>query len=265
MTTMNWQQHHILLTGATGGLGQALCRQLTDKGARVTLIGRHVGRLQELASALQQPFLHADVLADDFIERVNAYVKAQNDYPVTALINNAAVTYVGQFEMAPRGDIARVVQTNLIRPMELCHLVLPQLPAHGWVMNIGSVFGAIGFPGQALYNASKFGLRGFTQGLQRERDGNQARVFYCAPRAIKTPLNDGLMESMNRVLKTSQDSPELVAQQVIKQLEKGTLNTTIGWPEKLFVRLNGLIPSLIDSSMKKPRQLLKQLTKGALS
>lgn len=264
MMNMNWQQQHILLTGATGGLGQALSRQLTKKGARVTLIGRSAGRLEELATALQQPFLLADVLADDFIERIDAYVKAQTDHPVTALINNAAVTFVGQFETAPPTEIERIIQTNLIRPMQLCRQLLPQLPASGWIMNIGSVFGAIGFPGQTLYNASKFGLRGFSQALQRERSPIEARVFYCAPRAMSTMLNDGIMDAMNRALNTPQDSPDFVAQQIVKQLEKGELNTTIGWPEKLFVRLNGLIPSLVDGTMKKPRRLLKQLTKGAL-
>lgn len=265
MNTIDWRNQHILLTGATGGLGQELARQLTDKGAKVTLIGRNLGKLEALAKSLQQPFLVADVLADDFIDVVDAYMKAQQQEPITALINNAAITFVGRFETAAPAVIENVIYTNLIRPMQLTQLVLPQLPSFGWVLNIGSVFGAIGFPGQTLYNASKFGLRGFTQGLQREREQTEAKVFYCAPRAIATSMNDGLMSMMNRALKTAEDTPEVVARQALRQIEKGHANATIGWPEKLLVRLNGILPGIVDGAMKKPRLLLKQLTKGAAS
>lgn len=265
MNTVNWRNQHVLLTGATGGLGQELARQLTAKGARVTLIGRNLKKLEALAESLQQPLLVADVLADDFLEVVDAYMQAQHEQPVTALINNAAITVVGPFESASVADIDTVIRTNLIRPMQLTQLVLPQLPNFGWVLNIGSVFGAIGFPGQTLYNASKFGMRGFTQGLQREREQTEAKVFYCAPRAIATSMNDGLMSIMNRALKTTEDTPEVVAHQALRQIEKGRANTTIGWPEKILVRLNGILPGIIDGAMKKPRLLLKQLTKGAAS
>ncbi|WP_417684412.1 SDR family oxidoreductase [Pseudidiomarina gelatinasegens] len=261
MKHFSWAKQHVVLTGATGGLGAELARQFSALGARVTLVGRNQETLSELAEQLQQPCLAADLLAPDFTEKLATYVQAQHQHPVTGLINNAAITQVGLFSQTTSTSIERVVQTNLIVPMLSCQKIMPLLPdADGWIMNIGSVFGAIGYPGQALYSASKFGLRGFTQALQREVGAQGIKVFYCAPRAIRTSMNQGLMSAMNKLLKTKEDSPAWVARQIINQIATGRRNQTLGWPEKLFARMNGLLPSMVDSSMKKPRAILKKLS-----
>lgn len=94
------------------------------------------------------------------------------------------ITQVGLFSQTTGASIEQVVQTNLIVPMLSCRTIMLLLPdADGWIMNIGSVFGAIGYPGQALYSASKFGLRGFTQALQRELGAQGVKIFYCAPQS----------------------------------------------------------------------------------
>jgi len=234
MSQFNWQQQTIVLTGAAGGLGQSLAEALSQRGARLIMVGRTSGTLDALAKRLNQtPFL---------------------------VINNAAVTHEGLFGNATADDIERVITTNLMVPIALTHDFLPVLSANkGWVLNVGSVFGAIGFPGQSLYCASKFGLRGFSEALNRELLNSDIHVMYAAPRAIKTSLNNGLISRLNTTLKTKQDAPQRVAQQLATQIENRSWLRTLGWPERLFVRLNGLWPEQVGRSLRKARDTLYQL------
>jgi short-subunit dehydrogenase len=261
MSKINWKSQSIVLTGACGGLGIQLAELLSAKGAKLLLLGRSEPELTALAAHLQQDCFVLDLCASDAISHLHQFIEQKN-LRITGLINNAATTHEGLLEDATSEDIQRVIDTNLTVPVALIHRLLPRLRAnHGWVMNIGSVFGAIGFPGQALYCASKFGLRGFSEALQRELQPEDVRVLYCAPRAIQTQLNNGVISCLNQQLKTSADAPEWVAQQIVHQIEQQQPLKTLGWPEKLFARLNGLLPELVNRSMKKPRILLHQLIK----
>lgn len=261
MSKINWKSQSIVLTGACGGLGTQLAEQLSAKGARLLLLGRSQPELTALAERLHQDYLVLDLRAPNATVQLHDFIEQQS-LSITGLINNAATTHEGLLEEATTEDIQRVIDTNLTVPVALIYRLLPRLRAnHGWVMNIGSVFGAIGFPGQALYCASKFGLRGFSEALQRELQPEDVRVLYCAPRAIQTQLNNGVISRLNQQLKTSADAPEWVAQQIVHQIEQQQPLKTLGWPEKLFARLNGLLPELVNRSMKKPRILLHQLIK----
>lgn len=259
MSQFNWQQQTIVLTGAAGGLGQALAEALSQRGARLIMVGRTSGTLDALAKRLNQtPFL-ADLTQQSERARLLKFITEQGA-AVTGLINNAAVTHEGLFGNATADDIERVITTNLMVPIALTHDFLPVLSANkGWVLNVGSVFGAIGFPGQSLYCASKFGLRGFSEALNRELLNSDINVMYAAPRAIKTSLNNGLISRLNTTLKTKQDTPQRVAQQLATQIESQSWLRTLGWPERLFVRLNGLWPEQVGRSLKKARDTLYQL------
>lgn len=259
MSQFNWQQQTIVLTGAAGGLGQSLAEALSQRGARLIMVGRTSGTLDALAKRLNQtPFL-ADLTQQSERARLLKFITEQGA-AVTGLINNAAVTHEGLFGNATADDIERVITTNLMVPIALTHDFLPVLSANkGWVLNVGSVFGAIGFPGQGLYCASKFGLRGFSEALNRELLNSDIHVMYAAPRAIKTSLNNGLISRLNTTLKTKQDAPQRVAQQLATQIENRSWLRTLGWPERLFVRLNGLWPEQVGRSLKKARDTLYQL------
>jgi len=224
MSQFNWQQQTIVLTGAAGGLGQALAEALSQRGARLIMVGRTIGTLDALAKRLNQTSFVADLTQQSERVRLLKFITEQGA-AVTGLINNAAVTHEGLFGNATADDIERVITTNLMVPIALTHDFLPVLSANkGWVLNVGSVFGAIGFPGQGLYCASKFGLRG-----------------------------------LNTTLKTKQDAPQRVAQQLATQIERQSWLRTLGWPERLFVRLNGLWPEQVGRSLKKARDTLYQL------
>ena len=256
----DWSQQHILLLGAQGGVGQALASQLTQCGANLTLVGRRAAELERQATQLGQEFLVCDLAAPEASQQLKSYCQ-QTSRPVTGLLNSAGISVTNAFAEATWEQHARLLQLNLVRPIELTHALLPILrrnPA-SWVMHVGSVFGAIGFPTQATYGASKAGLARFCEALQRELEDADVRIMHCAPRAIKTDFNQGVMASFNERSKTAEDSPEQVAALIIKQIEAGHYRRVIGWPERFFVKLNALFPQLVDNSMRKPRRLLRQL------
>ncbi|HAE90851.1 MAG TPA: short chain dehydrogenase [Idiomarina baltica] len=259
---IDWNAQHIVLTGATGGLGQALAEQLSALGARLTLIGRNEQALKAFAKRLEQDYLVADITQPEQRQRVVAHVRAQaTTLPVTGLINNAGMAAEGMLSQQAEHAEA-MLATNLLAPILLINELLPELKHRAsFILNVGSVFGSIGFPGQTLYCASKFGLKGFTEALRRELSDTLVRVMYVGPRAIKTGFNGPLMQALNAQTKTHEDEPPNVAQQIIQQIEKGQVSRLIGFPEKLFAVLNGIKPSWLDGEMFKINRKLKSLIK----
>ena len=182
------------------------------------------------------------------------------DGGANVVINNAGVNEFGVFKAQQSADIATVMTTNVVAPMLLTHALLPLLGSQeeAVVMNIGSILGSIGLPGQVAYSASKFGLHGFTEALRRETQGTSIKVLYVAPRATNTEMNSAEMRKFNAANGSASDDPARVAQWVIRTLGTQRNERFIGWPERLFVKLNALFPALVDRSMRKPARLFNE-------
>jgi short-subunit dehydrogenase len=240
----------VLLTGATGGLGQALALQLAAAGASVLLAGRDNGRLATTSMMLAGP--HSTVRADlTRPEGIAAAAGAAREFGVNLLINNAGIGCFGLYEQQEWPQIADVLAANLYAPMHLTHALLPELKAapNAMVVNIGSTFGSLPFPGFAAYSAAKAGLRGFSRALGRELADSQVSVIYVAPRAIDTPLNSPAVNALNQALKNQSDPAEMVARQVIDAIQRDRRESHLGFPEKLFAWLNGIAPTIIDHGL----------------
>ena len=256
---MQLKNARILLTGASGGLGQELACQLSDCGAALLLAGRDSGRLNALATSLGPGA--ASICAD--LERasgVAALAGAAREFGVNVLINNAGVSAFGLLENEEWAAIERVLATNLEAPIHLTHALLPWLKAQpqAAIVNIGSTFGSLPFPGFVAYSAAKAGLRGFSQALRRELADSLVAVIHIAPRAIDTPLNTDAVKALNRALKNQSDSPVDVARQVVAALRRGDGEHHFGFPERLFAWLNGVAPSLIDRALAGKLAIIKQ-------
>jgi len=261
---MQWQQQTCLLTGATGGIGQAISKALANKGVSLILQGRSESRLQQLNDSL--PDKHKILVAD--ITTIQGREKICREAELNAismLINNAGV---GQFSLLEDTEEAVIVDTleaNLLAPILLTQALLPvlqkanqQQAAQSYLINVGSAFGSIGFAGQSIYCASKFGLRGFTEALYRELVDTNVHVAYFAPRATATSINSDQAMAMNKALGNNLDSPESVANALIRQLEKGHARQFVGFPEKLFVKINGAFPHLVDKALFKKLPIIKR-------
>jgi short-subunit dehydrogenase len=247
----------ILITGAGGGIGSALAKQLAARGAELVLAARDLTSLRPLSAELMamgkvpllipadlsQPGVPARLVRDslDFVDRIDM------------LINCAGVQNFGFFADESADQMATLLNVNVAAPMALVGAVLPQMlkAGKGHIVNVGSIFGSIGFPCFTSYSASKFALRGFSEALRRELTGTGVQVTYVAPRFTKTPFNRGPVARMAKALKMNQDDPDSVAAEIVAAIERKEHNRYLGWPEKLFVRINSLLPRLVDGPLMK--------------
>lgn len=256
---MQLNQARILLTGASGGLGQDLARALAGAGASVLLAGRDAMRLAAIKAELgaNADSVVADLTTAEGIAAANAAARA---FGVNVLINNAGVGAFGLFDQQAWPTVEQVLATNLEAPLRLTHALLPWLKAQptAAIVNVGSMFGSLPYPGFAAYSAAKAGLRGFSQALRRELADTPVAVIHIAPRVIDTPLNTEAVNQLNRALKNNSDSSQAVARQIVAALRHGKGEHHFGFPERLFAWLNGFAPSLIDRGLAGQLAIVKQ-------
>lgn len=259
---LEWSNQTCLLTGAYGGIGKEVALALDKKGVTLLLQGRNEQKLETLLSQLSHPHKHTLLCGDlnDKNYQSALFEQLKKSNGLTMVINNAGVSGSGCVEALNDRDIAHVVQTNLTSTILICHHVLPILQQHpgATLVNIGSIFGSIGHPGYALYCATKFGLRGFTESIQREYSDTNINIQYFAPRATRTPINSDKESQLNKAMGNKIDEPQWVAEQLIQAIAHKSPRTYLGFPESLFVKVNGILPTLVDSALRKKVPLIKQ-------
>ncbi|MBQ0807525.1 MAG: SDR family oxidoreductase [Porticoccus sp.] len=253
----------ILLTGASGGIGAAVAKALDQQGAQLLLVGRNEPALKTLKQQLSGK--HLIVLADINTQEGREQIVQQCTQcnGIDLMINLAGILDFGFFEQQSDHCIEQTLTTNLVSPMLLCHRLIPILKQReeAAIVNVGSTFGSIGHPGFTTYCASKFGLRGFTEALRRELADTSIRVLYLAPRATDTRLNSDAVTALNSALGNKTDSPEQVANELISLVSSNQHQRYMGWPEKLFVWLNALFPSLVHGALIKKIPIIRQFSK----
>lgn len=178
---------HIVITGASSGIGAALARELaTLPGARLTLVARRRGLLEELARSLpcevaviERDLSNADAHADEWLPD-----------DVDVLVNNAGVQVIGPTAAI---DVARgeaSVQLNLLTPLRLTRAVLPRMLARksGTIVDIASMAALAPTPGMTYYNASKAGLAAASEALRGELRGTGVHVVTVYPGIVATDM-----------------------------------------------------------------------------
>jgi len=186
-----------LVTGASGGIGAEIARVLHGAGATVGLSGTRVDPLQALADELGE---RAHVLPCNLsdAEAVQALPKAAADAmgSVDVLVNNAGITRDNLFMRMSDEEWASVLEVNLTSTMRLCRGVLRGMMKARWgrIVNISSVVGATGNPGQGNYAASKAGMIGMSKSLAYEVASRGITVNAVAPGFIETAMTDKLTE-----------------------------------------------------------------------
>lgn len=256
---MNCRDKHVLLTGATGGIGQAIAAELDRAGAVLTLVGRSEEKLTALNAGLggKHRVIAADLNDPRQRDRVVTHCRATG---LDIFVNTVGVMDFHLFEDQDPAAIEGMALTNLLAPMLLCRQLVPLLKQQdeAAIVNIGSIFGSIGHPGFTAYCATKFGLRGFTEALQRELHDTPVRVSYLAPRATRTDLNSAAVTALNEALGNATDAPERVAAELMKVLSDRRRQRYMGWPENLFVRLNGLFPGLVHNALARKLPIIRR-------
>ena len=251
---MNLQNARVSLTGASGGIGRAVARELVLNGAQVCVSGRDQLALNDLAADLRSLGGNADVVTGDLLQADGPEALAAG--LMAAGVPDAVVCCAGQlgfgpFESMTPEQIEQLWRINVTAPMRLARALIPAMRARGSgrLLFVGSIFGSIGFPYYSVYSASKFALRGFAEALRRELDGSGVGVSYVAPRYTKTGFNQGAAARIAEAMKMNQDEPAVVATQVVRALREDRAELFLGGAERFFVRLNGLLPRLVDGSL----------------
>lgn len=260
---MRLKGKRILMTGATGGIGRHLATMLAAEGAELALVDFDAQRLKAFVHEIGATGgLAHEIIADfNHAHAAQGVVDAalQQMGGIDLLINNAGVMDFTTFERQSQERIAQMVQINLTVPMQLVRAALPAMQARnsGQIVNIGSIFGSLGFPHYATYCATKFAIRGFSQSLRRELADTAIKVTYIAPRAVKTPLNDEATQRMLEAAGIAMDDPQKVAGLILKAILAQTDEYYIGHPESFFAWLNGLLPGIVSRGLLKQTRLAK--------
>ncbi|MCR9068829.1 MAG: 3-oxoacyl-ACP reductase FabG [Rhodobacteraceae bacterium] len=186
-----------LVTGASGGIGAAVARMLHAQGATVGLSGTRVDPLQALAGELgdRAHVLPCNLSDADAVEALpKQAVEAMGSLDI--LVNNAGVTRDNLFMRMSDEEWAQVIEVNLTSTMRLCRGVLRGMMKARWgrIVNVSSVVGATGNPGQGNYAASKAGLVGMSKSLAYEVASRGITVNCVAPGFIETAMTDKLTE-----------------------------------------------------------------------
>nr|WP_026306017.1 SDR family NAD(P)-dependent oxidoreductase [Smaragdicoccus niigatensis] len=215
---MNLAGARVLLTGATGGLGHAMARALHAKGANLVLTGRRTDVLEPLANELGARAIAADLSTADGVQKL---LEEAGD--VDVLIANAALPGMGQVTDLSVEEIDRNLGVNLRTPIVMARAVVPAMVARGGghIVFIGSVSGIVASPGAAMYNATKFGLRGFAAALRQDLHPSGVGVSIVEPGFVRDAgmaVEGGLIDNLPRGARTV--SPEQVGDAVVRAITK---------------------------------------------
>lgn len=187
-----------LVTGATGGIGEAIARALHAQGATVGLSGRNEAKLKSLADALGGNGGHVHILPADLstAEGVDALVASANEAMggIDILVNNAGLTRDNLSMRMKDEEWQEVLDVNLTAPFRLARAVQRGMMKGRWgrIVNISSVVGTTGNPGQANYCASKAGMVGWSKAMAQEVASRNITVNCVAPGFIATAMTDAL-------------------------------------------------------------------------
>jgi 3-oxoacyl-[acyl-carrier protein] reductase len=209
-----------VVTGGTKGIGRAITEAMLREGASVTIAARHrdavtraieelkksaADRIRGFVCDVRQPDMVAEMIADAAAAYTGLHI----------LVNNAGVGIFEPVENLSPEQWQEVIETNLSGMFYCCHEAIPRMKqSGGWIINIGSLAGKNAFPKAAAYNASKFGLIGFSEALMQEVRYDDIRVSYIMPGSVNTEFGGDTADAS----KAWQLQPEDVAEAVLDLL-----------------------------------------------
>lgn len=206
---MSLQGHHAVVTGAGSGIGRATAERLAEAGCQITLIGRHIGRLNETADRIGDLAFAAPADVTD-PDALAAAIEAGRDRfgPIDILVNNAGAASSAPFLKTDADAFRAMLALNLEAPAEAARLVLPGMLTRrrGRIVNVASTAGLKGYAYVSAYVAAKHGLVGLTRALALEVASKGVTVNAVCPGFTETDLVAKSIESI--IAKTGRSEDE---------------------------------------------------------
>ncbi len=249
----------VLVTGASQGIGRALCVEAARRGCRVLAAARSRPLLDELAAEIRQ--------ANGTVETVVADVTKPEDRQAMAdaavrhfggldvLVNNAGIGATGHFMDSDPQTLRTIFETNFFGLTETTRVFLPLLrqgttPA---IVNVSSVVGKRALPARSLYSSSKFAVAGFSEAIRAELAKDGIQVIVVNPGLTQTNFSKNMLEQKAKIQMDHLRgmTSEEVAVATLRAIEKGKNEVTLTLQGKLLLLVNRFFPWFVDYKAKK--------------
>jgi short-subunit dehydrogenase len=254
----------LLITGASGGIGECLAREAARRQARLLLMARSTEKLREVCTAVRAAgpeaiFVPGDVTVPEDRQRAIETAQAQMG-GLDVLINNAGVASFGHFSSSSEEVMRKVMEVNFFAPAEMIRLSIPLLtlgqePA---IVNVASMCGRRGMPAWPEYSASKFALCGLTEALRGEMVRFDIDVLLIVPGLTGSNLPKNLLRNDGRMKIGFAGGmpPPSVAARILNALERNRTETILGWEAWQMLLVNKFFPRLFDRLSKRKVRIL---------
>jgi uncharacterized protein len=245
---MNLGGRTALVTGASGGLGQAIARALARRGADLVLTARRTELIEALAAETRGRAIPCDLVDRAAVERL-----VDEAGPVDVLVANAGLPASGRIDSFSVEEIDRALDVNLRAPMVLARLLWEGMAERGGghIVFVSSLSGKAGTAGSSVYSATKFGLRGFAQGLREDLRPRGVGVSTVFPGFIR---DAGMFHESGAKLPgyIGTKTPEDVASAVVSAIERDRSEIDVApIPLRIGTLLSGLAPEAVAMVQRK--------------
>jgi short-subunit dehydrogenase len=241
----------VLLTGATGGIGEAIARALHARGASLVLSGRRAEVLERLRDELGS---RAEIEPADLTDRADVERLAGRAAAVDVLVANAGLPASGRLDEFTPDELDRALDVNLRAPLQLARAAAPAMVERGsgHLVFVSSLAGKVATPGSGLYSATKFGLRGMAAGLREDLVVHGIGVTTVFPGFIR---DAGMFADADVKLPAGVGTrtPDEVAAAVVRGIERGKAEVDVA---PLAMRAGALLSSIAPVTLAKLQRRL---------
>lgn len=263
MIGMQLESARVLVTGATGGLGSAISQAFAKQGSSLIVTGRRIAELTELSRTIGGEYLVADLTEADMATKITEAAS-----PVDVAVLNAGIPATGELATFRADQVDRALDVNLRAPIMISHAIVAGMieRRRGHIVLMASLAGKVPSGGASLYNATKFGLRGFGLALREELRPHGVGVSILFPGYIS---DAGMLADSGVVLPRYVGTSRVndVARATIKAVRRNVAEVDVApFGMRVGARLAGLSPTLVMTVQRAfgARQISAELAEAYL-